>query len=169
MKKAIIAGILCGAMLLGSSITVKANSLSYREPSEQIPMEIIEYSEIVGHEFNICPELLQSIAYHESRFNPEAINGDCVGLMQVKASAHADKLKENGWTADDLNNPYINMYIAADYLADLFEQYEDVGEVILRYNGAKTALKEYKRSGKLNKYTEGVLTMSAELERKNDK
>ena len=169
MKKAIIAGILCGVILLNSGVTVKANSLSYREPSETIPNEIIEYSEIVGHEFNICPELLQSIAYHESRFNPEAINGDCIGLMQVKASAHADQLKENGWTADDLKSPYINMYIAAEYLAELFEQYEDVGEVLLRYNGARTALKEYKRSGKLNQYTENVLTMSAELERKNGK
>lgn len=168
MKK-VIAGVLCGVMLLGSSITVKANSLSYREPSENIPIEIIEYSEIVGHEFNICPELLQSIAYHESRFNPEAKNGDCVGLMQVKASAHADKLKENGWTADDLNNPYVNMYIAADYLADLFEQYEDVGEVILRYNGAKTALKTYKESGKLSTYANNVLTMSEELERQHQK
>lgn len=169
MKKAIIMGILCGVILLNSSVTVKANSLSYREPSEQIPMEIIEYSEIVGHEFNICPELLQSIAYHESRFNPEAINGDCVGLMQVNQSAHADKLTAQGWTTNDLYEPYINMYIAAEVLSELFEQYEDSGEVLLRYNGAKTALKEYRKSGKLNTYANNVLTMSEELERQHQK
>ena len=168
MKK-VIAGVLCGVMLLGSSITVKANSLSYREPSEQIPMEIIEYSEIVGHEFNICPELLQSIAYHESRFNPEAKNGNCIGLMQVNKSAHSDKLTAQGWTSNDLYKPYINMYIAGEVLSELFEQYEDPGEVILRYNGAATALKTYKESGKLSTYANNVLTMSEELERQHQK
>lgn len=48
-----------------------------------VPDHILEMSNEIGKEYNICPELLQSIAFQESRFQTDAQNGNCTGLMQV--------------------------------------------------------------------------------------
>ena len=43
----------------------------------------IDYIEIICQERGICPELVEAIIERESGWDPEAVNGDCIGLMQV--------------------------------------------------------------------------------------
>ena len=59
-------GFLFGLAILCQPITASANSLSYNVPEEVdgVPTEISQNAEIIGHEFNICPELLEAIAYN---------------------------------------------------------------------------------------------------------
>ena len=59
------------------------------------------------------------------------------------------------------------MIVAASYVAELFDKYEDPAVVLMKYNGASTALKEYRKTGELNYYTEYVLRLSQELEEKH--
>jgi soluble lytic murein transglycosylase-like protein len=170
MKKAVL-GILLGAAILCQPITAQANSLSYIVPEEVdgIPTEISQNAEIIGHEFNICPELLEAIAYYESSYQATAKNGPCLGLMQVNAHIHRERFTEAGWSEKDWNDAYKNMYVAASYLHDLFVEYEDVAEVLYLYNGDKTNLKRYRESGYLSYYVQSILTRSEELERQHGK
>ena len=128
-----------------------------------VPEHILEMSNEIGKEYNICPELLQSIAFQESRFEADAQNEGCTGLMQVNPAWHEDRMRELGVT--DLYNPEQNMEVAADYLQELFEKYEDVGTVLMVYHGESGAVSKIEPS----RYADEILTRSAELERAHGK
>ena len=109
-------GFLFGLAILCQPITASANSLSIipTEDETGIPENIYQDAEIIGHEFNICPELLLAIAERESRFQADAKNGNCKGLMQLNTACHKARFEEMGWSTSDWSNDYINMYVAAD-------------------------------------------------------
>lgn len=157
-------------LFLASSITAQANSLSTIPTYEEtgIPEEIYQDAEIIGHQFNICPELLMALAERESRCLPEVENGSCKGLMQVNASCHKQRFIDAGWSQDEWTDPYKNMYVAADYLSDLFADYEDVGIVLGLYHGESNAISKGK-SGRLSSYVTGILERSEQLERLHGK
>lgn len=172
-KKNLIGGILltCTFSLI-SSITVQANSLSATPRAgvnNEIPTEIIEYANIIGNEFNICPELLEAIAYQESSCKSDALNGSCKGLMQLNLHWHISRFKDAGWDPADWTDPYKNMYVAAEYLSELFDEYEDVAMVLYVYNGDSTNMKKYKENGYLSYYVSEILDTSEELERNHGK
>ena len=159
-------GLLFGLAILCQPITASANSLSIipTEETTGIPEEIYQDAEIIGNEFNICPELLLAIAERESQFQAEAKNGSCKGLMQLNTACHKARFEEMGWSSQEWTNAYKNMYVAADYLADLFEKYEDVGVVLGVYHGESDAVRRG-QSGKLSSYVNKILERSEELER----
>ena len=126
----------------------------------------IDYIEIICQDKHICPELVESIIEAESSWNPKAQNGDCIGLMQVSESWHKDRMARLGVT--DLTDPYDNILVGVDYLSELFERYEDVGAVLMKWNG-DSKLSEYLETGELSEYAEKVLSRSAELERLHGK
>ena len=166
MRKVIGGIILLMGLILVPSVQAQANSLSMIPTEEQtgIPEDIYQDAEIIGHEFNICPELLLAIAERESRFQAEAKNGSCKGLMQLNTSCHKARFEEMGWSVTDWNNAYINMYVAGAYLHDLFVEYEDVGIVLGLYHGESDAVRRG-QSGKLSSYVNKILERSEELER----
>ena len=97
-----------------------------------------------------------------------ASNGGCEGLMQVSEKWHRDRMKELGVT--DLYDPRQNMTVAADYLAELFEEYGEPGMVLMKYNGDSTSVARYGKLGYgMSEYAEGVLQMSAQMEREHGK
>lgn len=126
----------------------------------------LDYIEIVCEDKHICPELVEAIIEAESSWNPKAKNGDCIGLMQVSESWHRDRMARLGVT--DLTDPYDNILVGVDYLSELFERYEDVGAVLMKYNG-DSRLPEYMETGEMSEYAEKILTRSAELERMHGK
>lgn len=168
MKKSIL-GIVLVVVFMACPIKAEANSLSYITPEEVdgIPTEIAQNAEIIGGQFDICPELLEAIAYQESHFIPTVTNGPCKGLMQV-STCHDDRFIEAGWSSSDWDDPYKNMYVAADYLHELFEEYEDVGVVLSIYHGESNAVSRAK-SGKLSSYVKTILNRSEHFERMHGK
>lgn len=163
--KRVVTGILIGGAIMLTPITAQANSLSYIPTEEEtgIPVSIYENAEIIGDTFNICPELLESIAYQESRYDPTVIGGSCKGLMQLN-TCHNEKFVDAGWKSTDWSDPYKNMYVGAQYLAELFAEYEDAATVLMVYHGEKNAVQNGK-SGKLSSYATEILERSEELER----
>lgn len=139
--------------------------------SEEIPEEIKKICEEVGEEFTICPELLEAIAWHESRFIPEVKNKNCYGLMQINVKVHAQRIEDCGYTQDDMLKAYPNIYVAADYLNELYETYGDDNPIILTLygGGGWAAVEKYKEYGFLSKYVNDILTRSAEYERQHEK
>ncbi len=137
------------------------------ELEKQIPEDVIVAAETVGEAYNICPELLESIAYHESRYKSDVYNGKgCYGLMQVNMSSHRKRLSKLNIKDTDIYDTYTNMLVAADYLSELFAQYEDTEIVLAIYHGEKnysvTNPSSYvkdimERSERLEKYHESQL------------
>lgn len=120
-----------------------------------------------GEEYGICPELLMAIAEAESSGNPNAENGSCKGLMQVSEKWHKDRMDRLG--VEDLFDESGNILVATDYLYELFKKYEDVGMVLMVYNGDSDAKDYMYGTAELSKYAQKILERSAYLEELHDK
>ena len=132
----------------------------------EIPEDIRTYCEVAGEENNIAPSLLEAIAYTESGFNERAVNkaGTCFGLCQIYKKYHIKRMERLGVT--DLFDKEGNIRVAADLLLELFETYEDVGAVLMKYNGATDkAINRYFETGKLPKYAQRVIDQSIQYEK----
>lgn len=161
-----------GCLITGLSVRViRSEAAASCQNDDGIPKDIKEYCEEIGTEFNICPELLEAIAWHESRFIPTVKNKNCWGLCQVNVKIHADRITKYDYTEDDMLEAYPNIKVAADYLAELYETYGDDNPIILSlYSGAGwEAVEKYKEYGFLTKYVNDILTRSANYERLHGK
>lgn len=156
-------------LILTSHITVYASSQTYL--SDEIPKEIKEYCEEIGAEKNICPEILESIAYHESRFIPDVTNKNCYGLMQINVKIHADRIEKLGYTKEDMLTAYPNIEVAADYLLELYETYGDDNPIVLSLYAGEgwKAVEKYKEYGFMTQIVSDILEKSAEYERLHGK
>lgn len=133
------------------------------EYDEDIPKEVQDAAEKYGQEYNISPELLEAIAFYESsyRADVDSANGKYKGLMQI-GGCHKDRMKKLGVT--DLHDADQNMHVAADLLADLFMEHDEITVVLMRYNGDSSW-----KSGNISKYAKKVINKTIELEIKHGK
>lgn len=156
-----------GIFLLLLGILAPAVRAQAREEVE-VPEEVVAISEELGGEYGVCPELIQAVCWQESRFQADAENGGCVGIMQVSPEWHRERMERLGVT--DLTDMRQNMAVAVDYLAELAAEYEDVGAALMKYNGDRR-LDELLEGGMadVSDYARAVLELSAELERRNGK
>ncbi len=136
------------------------------EEKVTVPEDVKAISEELGQANNICPETIQAVCWVESRFQPDAENGGCVGIMQVAPKWHKERMDRLGVT--DLTDMRQNMLVAVDYLSELVEDEEDMEEALMRYHG-ESRIQERLDSGEMSAYVESVLTLSAELEQRNGK
>ena len=119
------------------------------------------YLEYVCEQKAICPELVQAIIETESNWDPEARNGDCVGLMQISEKWHQDRMERLGVT--DLTDPYDNILVGVDYLQELTRRYVDQAMVLMIYNGDSRAWKFWE-TGEMSEYVRKILERAEELE-----
>lgn len=159
-KKMMIAGLIIAGLAIASALVDRKVEAAERQE------ELEEYIEAVCEPRHICPELIEATIERESRWDPKAINGDCMGLMQISERWHRERMERLGVT--DLFDPYDNILVGVDYMAELFERYEDTGMVLMVYNGDSRA-KDLQATGNLSEYAEWILTRSAELEREHGK
>lgn len=132
-----------------------------------LPPEYIQYCEEAGRAYNICPELLEAVIEAESGGNPYAVGaaGE-IGLMQVYPEYHMERMGRLG--VSSLSDPKGNIFVGADYLAELFLEYGDAGTVLMLYNGTENA-EGRGSAGDYTEYAESVLGRSAQLERLHKK
>lgn len=166
MIKKIFKWYMTGILLTALGSMIIAMTVQAEEKAE-IPEEIAEMAEEIGEQYNICPELLQAVAWKESRCRADAMNGDCTGLMQIAPKWHQERMERLGVT--NLMNPWENMLTSADYLAELAERYEDVAVALMVYNGDSGAEEVLAGTGEISEYAEDILMLSAQLEEKNGK
>lgn len=128
-----------------------------------------EYIEQICQERHLCPELVEAVIEQESNWNPAAVNGDCIGLMQVDQVQHWTRMQQLGVV--DLTDPYDNILVGVDFLEELFYQYEDAAAVLMYYNAGfsdKYGISAYRR-GEISDYAKEVLQRAEELERMHGK
>ena len=122
-----------------------------------------ESIEIVCQEYNVCPELVQAVIERESGWDPKAENEGCEGLMQIEPLFHQGRMERLGVT--DLRDPYDNILVGVDFLAELFRQYHEIYPVLMFYNAGsseKEGLLAYEK-GYISDYAREVDLRAQEL------
>lgn len=152
--------------MLASVMTITQPAQAAKETAEPTREQLIAYTEEVGEQYGICPELIQAMIQTESSWDADAENGGCKGLMQVAPKWHGDRMERLGCT--DIYDPYQNILVGVDYLAELAEKHGDVALALDYYNGNSKA-EELAAAGKMSTYSTKVLTLSEQLERQNGK
>lgn len=106
---------------------------------------------------NVTPELIQSVIMSESSYDPNAKNGDYVGLMQVGQRWHRERASNLG--VEDLYDPYGNILVGVDYLDELIASTNgDCALALMIYNmGYKKAYQLYS-SGHISSYASTILS-----------
>lgn len=121
--------------------------------SKELQIHIIETCE--AH--HIDPAIVMAMAYRESGFNAEAIGdgGDSYGLLQIQPRWHYSRMEQLGCT--DLLDPFQNVTVAVDYLAEQLDRYDgDIAKALVAYNQGHF-------NETITNYALAVLDMAAEL------
>lgn len=131
-----------------------------------LPFEFQTYINDVCKSYEIAPEIVFSMIGKESSYDTTAVsdNGDSEGLMQVQRKHHEERMATLGCT--NLFDPYKNVLVGVDYLAELLEQYEgDMEMALIAYNaGPSGAYKDYFSKGIYsNEYSQAVLEQSEKI------
>lgn len=147
-------------VLIATDLTDAADSDT--KISETAYAATVEY----GERYGISPELLQALIERESDGDPNVVYGGCMGLCQIYEKYHYDRMEKLG--VQDPFDERENILVAADYLAELFQEYEDVSLVLDIYNGNSKAKHNFEY-GIVSDYADHILKRSAELERLHGK
>ena len=111
----------------------------------------------VAESYGIDPAILFAMAYRESSYNPSVVGdgGASFGLLQIQPRWHKDRMARLGCT--DLLDPYQNVIVGADYLAEQLKRYGgDMGKALVAYNAGHY-------SGTITRYAQTILAMAEEL------
>lgn len=133
-----------------------------------ISPEYVAYCETIGEQYQLSPELLQSIIEKESNGNPEALgkDGDS-GLMQIIPKWHQERMEK--LKIHDIFEPYGNIMVGADYIFELAMKYYDLPLVLMIYNGIplEEAFDRNQR-GDFTEYANWIMKRTQELEREHE-
>ena len=132
--------------------------------SERIPLSrnLQERMQTFCGDCAVPYEIALAVVYQESRFQCDAENGSCVGLMQIN-QVNGDRLfSKIGVT--DLRDPEQNLQAGIWMLGELFEKYGEWNMALTAYNnGESGAKKKFFDKGMIScPYSESVLRKSEE-------
>lgn len=119
-------------------------------------------------EHHISPALVIAMIGQESQYNTSAVgdNGNSVGLMQIQERWHRERMDRLGCT--NLKNPYQNITVGVDLLAELYEMNPDTYWVLMAYNGGTDYADNMMEANTYSTYAVEVSAMAAELENIKD-
>ena len=130
-----------------------------------VPLDI----DLQEHIFALCeiydinPAVVISMIARESSFRSQVMGdgGESYGLMQIKKKWHIARMERLGVT--DLLDPYQNVTVGIDYLAELLRYGDSLEWALMCYNGGYSYADKRMASGKVSDYAKGVISMSKEL------
>lgn len=142
--------------------TVNAEESYIREEYQEYVYEIAE-------EYDLEPELIIAMIESESSGRRKVVSSaGCVGLMQISPKWHSDRMEKLGVT--DLTDAYGNILVGCDFVAELYEKYEDTHTVLMCYNaGEYSGAVEKAERGEYSKYAVKIVKRCEELSKENQK
>lgn len=121
--------------------------------------DLQDYIETLCEVHHIDPAIVVAMIGQESNYQADVVGdgGDSFGLMQVQPKWHQERMDMLGCT--DLLDPYQNVLVGVDYLAELIERDKGIEWALAAYNaGATGANKGYGST-----YASNVLARAGEL------
>lgn len=133
-----------------------------------VPLEhkLQDYIFALCEEKSIDPAIIIAMIDKESKFDIDIIGdkGKSYGLMQIQPRWHKERMEELGVT--DLLDPYQNVTVGIDILAELLESGESLEWALMAYNGGHSYANRLESEGRLSTYASTVIENASELERK---
>lgn len=131
--------------------------------TEELQLHIIQESEAHG----IDPAVIIAMAWRESRYKATAKgdSGKSLGLLQIQPKWHKARMER--LDCPDLLDPFQNVTVGVDILADLLDKYDgNISKALMAYNAGAAGANRYWFSKGIysNSYSEGVLFVASELE-----
>lgn len=125
--------------------------------SVDLDLELQQYIWQRSTEAELSPYLVFAVIWRESTFRADVMgdSGKAYGLMQIHPQWHQERMDKLGCT--DLLNPYENVAVGIDYLAELAGEGKGQTWVLHAYNGGPDYADELMAAGKVSQYTLDVL------------
>ena len=150
-------GIICAIYMLCSTIDVETFEMPILEGEALYDTYIYEICE----DYELDPDLVKAFVWHESRYDPTVINGNCIGLMQVSRTWHKDRAERLGVT--DWFDPYSNILIGSDYLSELLTDYDDLELAVMLYSMKRRDAFYLDSQGRTSRLADRILDKYYEL------
>lgn len=145
------------------------------EASKETSVDVVKYFDVPLDPtiqdviFTLCeknsldPSIVVAMIEKESTYNPEAVGdgGNSLGLMQIQPKWHKSRMDRLG--CDDLLNPYQNVTVGIDLLADLTSKGKPIEWVLMAYNGGESYANRKFNDGIISTYATVVLENSQKL------
>ena len=126
--------------------------------------KIINYTKEIGAKYNIDPALIQSIIYHESRFDPKsASSSSCLGLMQICPKWHQARADRLGVT--DYFDAYSGVLIGTDYFAEILSNNKQTALALMVYNQGYNSAYSMYSNGDISWYATSVMERAEMIRR----
>ena len=119
--------------------------------------------------YGISTNVVMGCIRVESNFQTQIMgdNGKAYGLMQVQKQWHKARMKKVG--ATDLLNPYDNVAVGIDYLAELYGIYGNYHKALMAYNGGHAYCKRRLRMGLVNSpYSRRVMNYAEDFKKERN-
>ena len=113
--------------------------------------------------YGVDMPLVLAIIGQESNYDPAAIgdSGNSIGLMQVQPMHHSRRMDRLGVT--DLTDPYQNITVGIDLLAELLADSGDTEWAITAYNAGAGTADFNKKIGMRSEYAESVMILREDI------
>lgn len=157
MKKSVIITVLSIVILIGIRIDCHAAETPY------LDRELYPIVQQICEPYNICPELICAMIWTESRYDPSAKNGDCIGLMQINPIFQIERMKKLGIT--DLSDAESNIRVGVDFISELRQNYGELYYVLMIYNMRHDTAVYLYDTGRYSDYAVSITEISAMFER----
>ena len=141
-------------------VEITTNNYTYDVP---LASELQLFIATTCEDYHIDNALVIAMISVESKYNANAIGdgGDSIGLMQIQSKWHAERMARLGVT--DLTNPYENVTVGIDYLAEKLAEGQGIEWALMAYNGGNQYANEMTVAGKVSTYAMEVMAEAYKL------
>lgn len=107
--------------------------------------------------YGVEPAIIVAMIERESRFKADAVgdSGRSQGLMQIQKKWHSERMEKLG--CDDLLDPYQNVTVGIDFLAELIGKGRGVEWALMAYNGGPSYANKKVAAGEVSAYATEIL------------
>lgn len=114
--------------------------------------------------YNVDMPLVLAVIGQESNYKAGAVGdgGSSIGLMQIQPQHHQARMDRLG--VMDLSDPYQNVEVGIDLLAELMDENKGTEWAVTAYNAGAAAADYHKTIGTRTEYAESVLMLREMIE-----
>lgn len=138
-----------------SVVTTEAPKVTYfKVPLDE---DLQDYIFEVCADYDVDPALVMAVIKKESNFKPDTLgdSGRSYGLMQIQPRWHQARM--NRLHCSNLTNPYHNVTVGIDLLAELFDTGKSLEWVLMAYNGGASYANKKVANGEVSDYARIVI------------
>lgn len=143
------------------SVTVEPEETYTYVPFARYPVDLDDdlqfFITTLCEERHIQPSIVFAMIGRESDYDADLVgdNGEAFGLMQIQPRWHYERM--DGLDCHDLLDPYQNVTVGVDYLAELLDYDNGLEWALMAYNGGFSYADELTASGIVSDYAQEVI------------